>query len=148
MPLKNLSPGAERTGGERNAPLSVWQTKYSQGRHAAQQVAGNRLDDASLLWQFTIPDVNFMLCCALWVKVWVAAENRHKENEFILSRSEVEEFAEETGIRVSASRLRSYGARQFAGTFSTHKGHLFAVELTEMRSPKRNKRNSSVKPSA
>lgn len=185
--VEELGSGAERTGGERNVPLSVWQTKYFQDWHAAQQSAGNRLDDANLLWQFTIPDVNFMLCCALWVKVWVAAENRHKENEFILTRSDlscvlpyyrpaqsdilatqvvlvkefrstartpdcfihelpggssfksetaarktaVEELAEETGIRVAPSRLRLIGERQFAGPFSTHKGHLFGLELAE-----------------
>lgn len=186
--VDELGTGAERMGGQRNVPLAVWRTKYFQDWHTAQQSAGNRLDDANLLWQFTVPEVNLMLCCALWVKIWVAAENRHKENEFILTRSDLscvipyykpeggglldtqivlikefrstartpdgfihelpggsnfksedaarktalDELADETGIRVAPSRLRPIGERQFAGAFSTHKGHLFAVELTEV----------------
>jgi hypothetical protein len=37
---------------------------------------------------------------------------------------------EETDFYISPERLRSHGARQLAGTFSSHKAHLYSAELT------------------
>ncbi|MDX3024988.1 nucleoside 2-deoxyribosyltransferase domain-containing protein [Streptomyces acidiscabies] len=42
-----------------------------------------------------------------------------------------DEFAEETGLRLSPSRLHPVGARQPAGTLSSHNQTVYAVELTE-----------------
>jgi 8-oxo-dGTP pyrophosphatase MutT (NUDIX family) len=41
-----------------------------------------------------------------------------------------EEFFEETGIEVVPERLVSLGARQLAGTTSSHKAHAFKLEMT------------------
>ena len=41
------------------------------------------------------------------------------------------EVQEETGFYLDPSRLKFKGARQLAGTFSTHKSHLFAAHLTK-----------------
>jgi 8-oxo-dGTP pyrophosphatase MutT (NUDIX family) len=43
----------------------------------------------------------------------------------------VEELAEETGLRVDASRFRAHGSRQVAATVSAHHAHLFSVEVTD-----------------
>ena len=43
----------------------------------------------------------------------------------------VDEFAEETGLRLSPTRLQPVGARQPAGTLSSHTQAVYAVELTE-----------------
>jgi ADP-ribose pyrophosphatase YjhB (NUDIX family) len=52
--------------------------------------AGNRLDAARVLWCLFIPQANnLLLSFSLHVKVWVAAEQRHKENEFILARPDI-----------------------------------------------------------
>ena len=52
--------------------------------------AGNRLDDAEVLWTFHIPQANnVVFCFAVRVKVWVTTEKRHKENEFIVSRADI-----------------------------------------------------------
>ncbi|MER7282286.1 nucleoside 2-deoxyribosyltransferase domain-containing protein [Dactylosporangium sp. NPDC000244] len=40
------------------------------------------------------------------------------------------EVREETGLTLPASRLRSHGSRQVAGTLSAHRAHLFSAELT------------------
>lgn len=40
------------------------------------------------------------------------------------------ELSEETGFFVEAQRLKFLGARQVAGTFSTHLAHVFACEIT------------------
>ncbi len=42
-----------------------------------------------------------------------------------------QEFHEETGLRLRASRFRSLGARQACGTFSTHRAHAFACTLSK-----------------
>ncbi|MGB8944976.1 MAG: nucleoside 2-deoxyribosyltransferase domain-containing protein [Streptomyces sp.] len=41
------------------------------------------------------------------------------------------EFTEETGLVVDVARLRPHHARQVAATLSTHRAHLFSIELTE-----------------
>jgi 8-oxo-dGTP pyrophosphatase MutT (NUDIX family) len=76
-------------GGERCVPLHIWNTKAFQSWHRQQKISGNRLDDARLLWNFIIRKIDFPFCFALWVKVWIAAEERHKENEFIISRTDI-----------------------------------------------------------
>lgn len=81
--------GSERSGGERCVPLHIWQTKHFQSWLLSQQAAGNRLDDARVLWQFVVPKVGFVLAFAVQVSVWVEAEGRHKSNEFILSRPDI-----------------------------------------------------------
>ncbi len=42
-----------------------------------------------------------------------------------------EEAFEETGLKISPDRLTHHGARQLAGTFSTHQAHLFSAEITD-----------------
>lgn len=186
--VAQLGAGAERKGGERSVPLQVWKTPQFQAWYRELVAAGNRLDDARVLWTFHIPRANnVVFCFALKVKVWVTAENRHKENEFIVSRADISvicafapdpqshemldtkivlvrefrspartsdgflhdlpggssfrpkedplkvasnELKEETGVEIEPSRFRPVAARQLAGTFGTHKAHLFAVRLT------------------
>lgn len=41
-----------------------------------------------------------------------------------------EEVREEIGLVIPKSRLTDHGARQLAGTFSTHKAHLFSAEIS------------------
>jgi 8-oxo-dGTP pyrophosphatase MutT (NUDIX family) len=41
------------------------------------------------------------------------------------------EFTEETGLAIHPARLRAHQARQVAATLSTHRAHLFSVELNE-----------------
>lgn len=81
--------GVDRVGGERFVPLQIWNTEMFQQWYAAHKEAGNRLDDARVLWNFTIPKANFLFAYVLWVKVWIGSEGRYKENEFIFSRSNI-----------------------------------------------------------
>ncbi len=81
--------GADRTGGERYVPLNIWNTEAFQRWYASQKAVGNRLDDARVLWNFTIPKIRMVFAYILWVKVWIEAEQRWKENEFIFSRSDI-----------------------------------------------------------
>lgn len=46
------------------------------------------------------------------------------------SETAAHELSEETGLSVATDRLRLVGARQVAGTLSTHRAHVFACALT------------------
>lgn len=46
-------------------------------------------------------------------------------------RTAVAEVAEETGLVLSAGRLRLHGARQVNATMSAHRAHLFSAEVTD-----------------
>lgn len=84
-----LYEGGERTGGECSVPLSIWKTEMFQKWYQAQKAVGNRLEDAKVLWNFSIPKRNVLFSYILWVDMWIAAENRHKKNEFIFSRKDI-----------------------------------------------------------
>lgn len=84
-----LGHGAARTAGERNVPLMIWSTNMFQSWYGYQQYQGNRLDDAKVLWAYRTPSSNEMFAYCLWAKMWVHSENRHKENEFVLSRPDI-----------------------------------------------------------
>lgn len=42
-----------------------------------------------------------------------------------------DDFFQETGLRVDADRFEALSSKQVCGTFSTHKAHVFLVELTD-----------------
>ncbi len=72
---------------EKKVPLEIWQTSSFQNWYARLQEAGNRLDDARPEWVLKVgPKKEFVLFWVLQVNIWVAAENRHKSNEVVLSR--------------------------------------------------------------
>ena len=88
--VSRLGDGAQRTGGQCAVPLEIWNSKQFQSWHSELVHAGNRLDDARLLWAFRVgPRDDFLFSYALLVKVWVAAEERHKENEYVFSRTDI-----------------------------------------------------------
>jgi 8-oxo-dGTP pyrophosphatase MutT (NUDIX family) len=81
-------PGApRRSGGERHVPLHVWNTPAFQGWYRDLTRHGNRLDAAEVLW--ASPGKGLPFAHVLRARVWVAAESRHKENEWVLSRPDV-----------------------------------------------------------
>lgn len=86
--MEMLGNGAERTGGERYVPLLVWNTDSFQNWYDSVKKVGNRLDEARLLFTFR-PGLKSVFLWILKVKVWVESENRHKDNEFVLSRTDI-----------------------------------------------------------
>lgn len=81
-----LEEGAEREGGERFVPLFLWKTDSFQDWYRAQTSAGNRLENARLLYTFRPGFKKFVFLWVLKVKVYVTAEDRFKENEIVCSR--------------------------------------------------------------
>jgi hypothetical protein len=87
--LVNKCANSLRQAGERYIPLNIWSLTPFQSWYQSQRQAGNQLIKAKLLWTFIIPKINFTFSYALHVDVWIAAEDRIKSNEFILSRSDI-----------------------------------------------------------
>jgi 8-oxo-dGTP pyrophosphatase MutT (NUDIX family) len=84
-----LKEGAARTEGERYVPLYIWKTDLFQSWYLSQKEAGNRLDNARLLYAFRPKFKSFVFMWILKVEVYIASENRSKINEFVLSRTDV-----------------------------------------------------------
>ena len=87
--LAGIGPGAPRTGGERHVPLLVWRTPSFQRWYAAQSAAGNTLLDARVVWTLKAGPGGTVHYWALHPRVHVAAEDRVKRNEVVLSRPDV-----------------------------------------------------------
>ena len=81
--------GPERTGGERYVPQLVWNTDSFQSWYAAQKNAGNRLDDARVLYTFRPGLKDFVFLWVLKVNMWVESEKRNKSNEFVMARPDI-----------------------------------------------------------
>jgi 8-oxo-dGTP pyrophosphatase MutT (NUDIX family) len=81
--LEPIGEGARREGGERHVPLRAWRSPTFRHWLTAQQKAGNVLLDGRLLWAHK---------SFLWIyhaRMYITAEDRVKENEFVLSRPDV-----------------------------------------------------------
>jgi hypothetical protein len=87
--LLEKSAQSVREAGERYVSLNIWCTPMFQNWYKSQLQAGNKLVNAKLLWTFTIHKFNFTFSYACHVDVWIAAEDRIKSNEFIISRPDL-----------------------------------------------------------
>ncbi|WP_271219158.1 hypothetical protein [Streptosporangium carneum] len=83
--LGATGPGVVRSGGEREVPLPIWHTPTFRRWYAVQRAVGNRLVSARPVWSFHARS-GPLFFWALHVSVHVAAENRTKDNEVVLSR--------------------------------------------------------------
>jgi len=84
-----LGKGAKRSGGERYVPLFIWKLDSFQSWYKAQTEAGNRLDGARLLYTFRPGFKSFVFLWLLKADMYITSEDRHKTNEFVLSRPDI-----------------------------------------------------------
>jgi 8-oxo-dGTP pyrophosphatase MutT (NUDIX family) len=84
--VQHVGDGSPRTGGECKVPYHVWTLSSFQAWYGDLRARGDVLHDARLLWQFTPKGGSRPFSWVLWAKVWISAEGRFKENEFVLSR--------------------------------------------------------------
>jgi 8-oxo-dGTP pyrophosphatase MutT (NUDIX family) len=88
--ISRLGKGSIRRGGECAVPLHIWEKKEFRAWLTAQQRAGNRLDEAKVLWTFWVgPKRDFLFSWALHVDVYIGSEKRSKINEFVLGRTDI-----------------------------------------------------------
>lgn len=88
--LKRIGDGAPRTGGERDVPLHIWTRPEFQTWYKAQIGAGNRLDEARVLWTFRVgKNKSKFFMWVIHVKIWIESEQRFKSNEVLLQRPDI-----------------------------------------------------------
>jgi len=88
--LEMIGEGALRNGGECQVPLYIWRTSSFQAWYSAQKKAGNRLDGAKVVWTFRVgPKKEVVFFWALHVNIYIASENRYKNNEVVISRPDI-----------------------------------------------------------
>ncbi len=125
--LHMIGEGTLRNDGERCVPLHIWRTSSFQAWYAAQKNAGNRLDDARV--EFTIrtgPKQTRMYIWGLWVNMFIAAENRHKFNEPVISRPDIfSVVAYQKAPRLSDCRVGL--VREFRSPAATSDGFIWEL---------------------
>jgi 8-oxo-dGTP pyrophosphatase MutT (NUDIX family) len=90
LALSRIGPGALRTAGKRDVPLLLWRTPSFRAWLTAQEEAGNALLGGRLSCTFRVgPNRSHVLLWAYTARVWIAAENRVKENEVVLGRPDL-----------------------------------------------------------
>ena len=123
--VAKIGEGALRIEGERSVPLDIWKTKQFQAWYTRLREAGNRLDDAKLLWPFYVgPKKDFLFCFTLWVKVWVEDEQRHKSNEFIFSRTDISTIVAYARSPLSVWETKLVIVKEFRSPARTKDGYV------------------------
>jgi len=85
----NESTDHDRMQGERYVPKDIWDTPMFQSWYHNLKSVDNRLDEAKVLWAFRMPRLRSVFSYVLWVKVWIEAEERFKENEWVFARTDI-----------------------------------------------------------
>lgn len=136
--MEMLGDGSERVGGERDVPLFIWKQESFQSWYKAQTEAGNRLEEARLLYNFRPRFKDFVFLWVLHAKVYVATEDRVKDNEFVLARPDISSVIMwyQSGID-SIFDTEVVIVREFRTPASTEDG--FIRELPSGSSTKNNK---------
>jgi len=125
--MEMVEDGAERSGGERYVPLFIWNLDSFQSWYKAQTDAGNRLEGAQLLYTFRPRFKSFVFLWALKVKVYVAAEDRVKDNELVLSRPDTSAVVLYHNPLESTGSMKEYEVvlvREFRSPASTEDGFI------------------------
>ena len=87
--INELGPSL-RENGDLAVPLYIWNNPSYQVWYHNQKIAGNRVDDAKVRFTLWVgPQKKSLFLWCLWAKVWIGSENRHKENEIMLSRLDI-----------------------------------------------------------
>lgn len=129
--LEMLEDGAEREGGARYVPLFIWKLDSFQSWYKAQTEAGNRLEEARLLYSFRPRYKSFVFLWILHAKMYVASEDRVKDNEFVLARPDISSVClyhkTSAGFPASWKDIEVVLVREFRTPAATENG--FILEL-------------------
>ena len=131
--VRLIGLGAERTGGEREVPLELWDTLTFQLWYQAQKAVGNRLDGAKVEWIFKAPSNRKIFYWALYANIYVASENRNKLNERFVSRFDISTILLYRGAK-NLLDTQIVLAKEFRS--SVRNGECFVYELPGGSSPK------------
>lgn len=81
--------GTLRQDGECYVPLIIWNTDMFTKWYSEQKRVGNILESAKVNYVFTMPKAKKVFLWILHVKIFIKDENRYKENEFVISRTDI-----------------------------------------------------------
>ena len=125
--LKMIGEGALRCGGECCIPLHIWNTPSFKSWYEYQKSAGNRIDNAEVKWvSRTGPGRKFVFLWILHVNIFIAAENRNKTNEFVISRPDISTvFMYKKGKDIRSSTVVLI--REFRSPVSTPDGYVWEL---------------------
>lgn len=179
-----IGEGAPRKDGETFVPAYIFNTPMFKSWYKAQTDVGNELRYAKLNYVFSMPKTKKVFFWVLAVHIWIKEEDRIKENEFVVARTDIcsavlykpaenlmdteivtvkefrspasnskafiyevpggssinpednidvihDEIKEELGLDIDKNKLEYVNSRQLAGTLSSHKSHLYKLELNE-----------------
>lgn len=88
--LDLIGDGSLREKGERYIPLHIWNTKSFKNWYADLKAAGNKLEDAKVLWNWRVgKNKEIVFSWILHVNVYITKEKRNKINEFVFSRTDI-----------------------------------------------------------
>lgn len=77
-----------RIDGERFIIQDVWKLEQFQSWYKQLKANGNWISDAKILNTYRLPNGN-IFSFNLWVSIFIRSENRYKNNEFIISRTDI-----------------------------------------------------------
>ncbi|MFA6526551.1 MAG: nucleoside 2-deoxyribosyltransferase domain-containing protein [Candidatus Buchananbacteria bacterium] len=88
--IDRIGAGALRRDGETAVPLDIWQDKTFQAWYGGLRIAGHTLEDFKVEYvYYRRHKENGSPQSKVWVvrpKVWIAGENRYKDNELVIGR--------------------------------------------------------------
>lgn len=70
-------------------PQFIWENKEFQKWYLQQKEVGNKLLSLKCLYSFVMPKAKKLFLWICYAKIYIAAENRIKENEFVISRTDM-----------------------------------------------------------
>lgn len=86
--VENLGEGSVRHDGEVYVPLFVWNSEQFQSWYQQLKDNGNKLIHSKLLHHVKFSNGQ-LFSFIIWVNVWVEAEQRFKNTEFVFSRKDI-----------------------------------------------------------
>ena len=122
--IRFVGNGAYRENGECYIPLNIWSTDMFQKWYSEQKNVGNILESARVNYIFKMPKAQKVFLWILYVKIFIKNENRYKENEFVVSRTDISSIVmykkDEKDILNSDIIL----IKEFRSPGSTHDGYV------------------------
>jgi 8-oxo-dGTP pyrophosphatase MutT (NUDIX family) len=86
--ITNIQTDCYRRDGERFIPQEVWKLTQFENWYKQLKENGNWISDARVLHVYRTPK-GTPFAFSLWANVFIKAENRYKNNEFIFSRPDI-----------------------------------------------------------
>lgn len=87
--IKLIGKGAERKGNECKVPLFIWNNEVFKNWYEKQISVGNELRNIKVNYVFIMPKMRLLFLWLCSVEVFIKSENRVKNNEFVMSRTDM-----------------------------------------------------------